>query len=121
MIGGTDIVFPVPGTAKVMDACVRVIVSRWPDARFENAVTGDRYERLGDVPLVCALLVYRNASAEAAWDNAVMYDVGEERNSMLYLIARSDDFTVVLDDPHTDEMRGILDEVRSKVMGKETP
>ena len=111
MIGGNDIVFPAVGDSAALEACARIVGRRWPNIRFEDAITGDKYQRLGDIPFgkVRELLAYPNAEAEAAWD-ADSPDSPE--NSMLYLIARPADITVVLDNPNTAEMRSILEAIR---------
>jgi hypothetical protein len=107
MIGGNDIVFPAVGDPASLEACARIVRRHWPDVRFEDAITGVKYERLDDIPfgMVRELLAYPDADAEAAWD-AESPDSAE--NSMLYLIVRPDDITVVLDNPDTAEMRSIL-------------
>jgi hypothetical protein len=111
MIRGNDIVFPAVGDAAALEGCARIVGRHWPNIRFEDAVTGDKYERLGDIPFrnVRELLAYPNAEAEAAWD-ADRPDSAE--NSMLYLIVRPEDITIVIDNPDTAEMRSILDAIR---------
>jgi hypothetical protein len=107
MIGGNDIVFPAVGDPASLEACARIVGRHWPDVRFEDAITGDKYRHLAEIPFgkVRELLVYPNADAEAAWDA----DSPESaENSMLCLIVRSEDLTVVLDNPDTAEMRAIL-------------
>ena len=110
MIGGNDIVFPAVGDAATLEACARIIQRRWPRVRFENAITGEKYAQLNDIPLaeLTELLAYPSAEAEAAWD-ADSPDSPE--NSMLYIIVREEDITVVLDNPHTAEMRSILEAI----------
>ena len=112
MIGGNDIVFPAVGDSAALGACARIVERHWPDIRFEDAITGDKYQRLGDIPLgrVRELLAYPNAGAEAAWD-ADSPDSPE--NSMLYLIVRAEDITVVIDNPHTSEMKSILNAIHN--------
>ena len=107
MIGGTDIVFPAVGDSAALEACARIVGRHWPHIRFEDAITGDKYQWLGEIPFgrVRELLAYLNTDAETAWD-ADSPDSAE--NSMLYLIVRPDDITVVLDNPDTAEMRSIL-------------
>ncbi|MEO6812230.1 MAG: hypothetical protein ABI353_24240 [Isosphaeraceae bacterium] len=111
MIGGSDIVFPAVGGPAALNACARIIQRLWPHARFENAVTGEKYAQLIDIPFVelTELLAYPNSEAEAAWDA----DSSESpENSMLYIIVRDEDVTVVLDNPETAEMRSILEAIR---------
>ena len=111
MIGGNDIVFPAVGDPAALEACARIVGRHWPNVRFEDAITGDKYRRLDDIPLdrVQELLAYPDADAEAAWD-ADCDDSAE--NSMMYLIARPEDITVVVDNPDTVEMRSILAAIR---------
>jgi hypothetical protein len=40
MIGGNDIVFGAVGGPASLEACARIIRRRWPNVRFEDAVTG---------------------------------------------------------------------------------
>ena len=116
MIGGNDIVFKAVDSAASLEACGRIIGKRWPLARFEDAVTGDKYSRLADVPfgLVKELLAYPSKEAEASWD-ADRPDSPE--NSMLYVIARENDITLVLDNPDTADMRYIVKGIRSMLWG----
>ncbi len=111
MIGGNDIVFPAVGDPASLEACARIIGRHWPNVRFEDAITGAKYQRLGDIPFgrVRELLAYPDADAEAAWD-ADHPDSAE--NSMLNVIVRPEDVTVVLDNPETAEMRSILNAMR---------
>ena len=110
MIGGNDIVFPAVGDPAALEACARIVARQWPDIRFEDAVTGDKFRQLSDIPFgrVRELLAYPNANAEAAWDADSPHS---PENSMLYLIVRPEDITVVLDNPDTAEMRSILDAI----------
>ena len=111
MIGGCDIVIPAVGDSAALEACARIIGRHWRDARFEDAVTGEKYQSLERVPLgkVSELLVYADAVAEAAWD-ADGLDSAE--NSMIYLIVRLREITIVVDDPATPEVSSILDSIR---------
>ncbi len=107
MIGGNDIVFPAVGDAAALEACARIVARHWPNVRFEDAITGEKYPRLGEIPFgkVRELLAYPNAEAEAAWDTD---SPDSAENSMLNLIVRPEDLTVVLDNPDTAEMQSIL-------------
>jgi hypothetical protein len=111
MIAGNDVVFSAVGDATALEGCARIVARHWRSARFEDAVTGEKYERPSDIPFgaVRELLAYINAEAEAAWD-ADSADSPE--NSMLYFIARPDDITVVVDNPDAAEMRSILEAIR---------
>jgi len=111
MIGGNDFVFGAVGDSASLEACARIIRRAWPGVRFEDLGTGEKYARLGDVPFgsVRELVAYPNKEAEAYWD-ADSPDSPE--NSMLYIIAREKDITVVLDNPHTAEMKLILEGIQ---------
>jgi hypothetical protein len=107
MTGGNDIVFPAVGDSATLEACARIVGRFWPEIRFEDAITGDKYQQLGDIPFgtVRELLVYPNEAAEAAWD-ADLPDSAE--NSMLCLIVRPEEITVVLDNPQSAQMQSML-------------
>lgn len=111
MIGGTDIVIPATGDAASLDACVRIIRRYWPQARFEDAVSGDKYSSFSDIPFgyVQELLAYPTAEAEAAWDAD---SPDSPPNSMLYLIRSPESITAVLDDPHAAGMRSLLESMQ---------
>ena len=111
MIGGNDIVIPAVGDSAALEACLRIVQRHWPHARFEDAITGDKYSRYGDIPLgrVREVLAYPDADAEAAWDTD---SPDSPPNSMLYLIASPNFITAVLDDPTAADMHSILESVR---------
>jgi hypothetical protein len=111
MIGGNDIVIPALGDAAALHACARIVLHHWPHARFEDAVSGDKYDGIADIPLgrVKELLAYPDAEAEAAWD-ADKPDSPE--NSMLYLILSDHCVTAVLDNPDAPVMHSILEAIR---------
>lgn len=112
MIGGTDIVMPAKGDAAALDACARVIGRHWPQARFEDAITGEKFRHYSEIPIgrLRELLAYPNAEAESKWD-ADSSD--SPPNSMLYIILSDESVTAVLDDASSDEMRSILDSMRA--------
>ena len=112
MIGGTDIVIPAVGDPATLDACVRIVQCYWSHARFENADTGEKYTRYGDIPFgrVSELFVYYDESAEAAWDAD---SPDSPPNSMLYLILSPNFVTAVLDDPNAGEMRAMIRSFRT--------
>jgi hypothetical protein len=63
MIGGTDVVIPTFAGPIALDARVRIIRRYWPQARFEDAITGEKYGDSGDLPIgsIRELFVYPNA------------------------------------------------------------
>ncbi len=108
MIGGNDIVIPAVGDSAALEACLRIVQRHWPHARFEDALTGDKYSRCGEIPLgrVREVLAYPDADAEAAWDAD---SPDSPPNSMLYLIVSPNFITAVLDDPTAADMHSILE------------
>src|SRR4051794_5569313 len=98
MIGGTDIVIPATGDDAAFEGCLRAILQHWPQATFEDAITGEKYGRYDDRPPghTKELFIYKDAAAEAAWD-ADKPD--SPTNSMVYLILSADSVTAVVDDP----------------------
>lgn len=114
MIGGKDIVIPATGDSTALDICARIVRCYWQQARFENALTGEKYQEYADIPLgmVQELLVYRDAQAECAWDTD---DANSPQNSMLYFLLSRDSVTVVVDDPNAPDMRSVLASLRDSL------
>lgn len=111
MIGGCDTVMPAPGGPACLDLCVRAVRAVWPQARFEDAESGDKYLDYARIPLgkVQHLLCYRDAASEAAWDADAPTDAG----GMVYLILGDHTVTAVTDDPASPDIRGILEGCRT--------
>lgn len=114
MIGGTDIVIPAKGDPEALDVCARLIREYWPAARFEDALTGEKFERYEELPFGCLreLLIYPNAVAEMAWDQG---DANAIANSMVYLILSPTCVTLVIDDLGTPQMQSMLESIRSSL------
>lgn len=111
MIGGTDIVFPTVGGSATLEAFARIVRRYWPEIRFEDAVTGDKYRNFRDIPFGSTreLLAYPDAESEAAWDAD---SPTSAENSMLYLILRAEDVTLVVDNPNTPQMQSMIGTIR---------
>jgi hypothetical protein len=114
VIGGTDIIIPSTGDAAALDICARIMRHYWVSARFEDAVTGDKYAQYAEIPFgsIGELLVYRDPESERAWDSD---DANTLANSMLYFIRSRNAMTVVVDDPDTAEMRSIVASLRAEL------
>lgn len=114
MIGGTDIAIPAAGGSATLDLCTRIVWQFWPQARFEDAVTGAKYQQYAEIPFASLreLLIYRDAQTESAWDAG---DANAPENSMLYLILAKSSITVVVDDPRTEAMRSIVESLRASL------
>lgn len=111
MIGGTDRVFDAVGDSASLEACIRIIRKKWPQARFENAETGEKYSTINDIPCgsVRELLVYSDATAEESWDHD---RPDSPRNSLISIFVRPTEVTIVVDDPESPEMTFILDGIQ---------
>ena len=118
MIGGKDILIPARGIPASLDACARVVQRQWPEARFEDAETGDKYSAYGELPLgrIRHLLAYPDTKAEALWDAD---SPDSPVNSMLYLILGKHSVTAVLDDPNVGEMPAILEGIKMMMVEME--
>lgn len=113
MIGGTDVALKTAGDPETVEAFVRVIRHVWPEARYEDAETGTRYARLGDIPFgqVKELLVYPD------WDAVQLWDEGRDapENSMIDLVRRDQDVTLVCDAPQRGTIQTILEGARGLI------
>lgn len=124
MIGGVDIKISTRSGPAALDASVRVIRSFWPRAVFENAETGEYYNRFDEIPFGCLgeIFVYKDKAARDLWeaDGAVP----EAANLMIHLIAENhappgeSALFIVMDDDATKEMQCVLGALRS-ILGAE--
>jgi hypothetical protein len=108
----TDVMIPATGEPVTLDGCVRIVQHHWPQARFEDPVTGKKYPSYRQIPIgrVRELLVYPDRQAETAWD---VGHLDAPANSMLHLIDSPPFITVVLDDPKAADMRSLLESIRA--------
>ena len=97
MIGGIDIAIPAQNVDSSLVAAVRAILQYWPRAVFENGTTGQRYNRLPDIPFgrLQEIFVYRDAPIADAWDAEGA--VPELYDTMVHLIADDGRITLVVD------------------------
>ena len=112
MIGGTDIVIPTGGGHAPLDICLRVIRRYWPEAVFEDALTGDRVERYESLPIgrLNEVLVYQNSRSAQEWD-----EKGADpslSNTMIHLLLGEKTLTTVVDNVGEPAMRGLLDAIQ---------
>jgi hypothetical protein len=112
MIGGIDIRIPTRAGPLSAEVAVRAIRQKWPAARFEDGLTGDRYDEFWQVPFceIEELFVYRDSRAADLWDAEGA--VPEAYNSMIHVIAGEGLLTLVIDE-EDGEMNSILAAVRS--------
>jgi hypothetical protein len=113
MIGGTDIVMPTRGGDVALDICIRVIRRYWPQAVFEDALTGRRVERYELLPIggLKEVLVYHNSAAAQEWD-----DKGADPslgNTMIHLLVGEGSVTAVIDNATDQAIQQLLQSLRS--------
>lgn len=112
MIGGIEIRIPTRAGLSSTTVSVRAIRQSWPNAIFENGLTGDHYEHFRQIPFarVEELFVYRNSDAARLWDAEGA--VPGAFNSMIHIIADQDMLTVVIDEEDA-EMDSVIAAIRS--------
>lgn len=110
MIGGIDIDLPTYGNSLALEIGVRAIRQIWSTAVFEDAETGDRYNRFWQIPFgsIKELFVYPDKESADAWDNEGA--IPSLSNKMIHLIADDEAITVVV-----DEKDAAMDEVVSSI------
>jgi hypothetical protein len=113
MIGGVDVVFETQvERAVALELCARLIMSRWPGAVLENALTTERYAGVAEIPFahVSELMVYRDQAAFESWQRLGADPANA--NTMVHLLAYEEgELTAVVDDPVALEMRALLEEM----------
>ena len=112
MIGGVDIQIATRSADFSVEASVRVIRQKWPNAVFEYGETGEPYEHFRQIPFsqLNEIFVYRDPEATRTWNAEGA--VPEVSNLLIHLIADEDMLTVVTD-KIDDEMVGIVAAIRS--------
>ena len=108
-IGGIDIL--VYGDI-ALDMATRLIVKQWPNAVYENAITGDFYDAYENVPFVKIkeLFVYKDKSIFDLWESNVdlCTVLASENNMMIYLLKGVDYLSLVCDE-RDDFINGIVE------------
>jgi hypothetical protein len=113
MIGGTDRVIPTKAGITALDVCVRVILREWPQAVFEDATSGVIYRTYDSLPFrdIKELFVYRDRDFAQRWDEHGA--TPELANTMVHLLGRPDDLTVVADSFASGSVRRILQSIEA--------
>ena len=115
MIGGTDIVIKRRGEDADLDRCLRAIRRYWPHAVFDDALTGDRYDRYELLPVgrLTETLVYQDGAKAMEWD-----EKGADpalTNTMIHLILSDKGITVVVDDAADQFIQRLLRSIKSSL------
>jgi hypothetical protein len=121
MIGGVDIVIPTGGSHAPLEICLRVIRRYWPQAVFEDALTGDQYDRYESLPMgrLKEVLVYQNSAAAKEWEEkGADLSLG---NTMIHLLLGEKTLTAVVDNPAEQTMRALLDSIQAALGSSNGP
>jgi len=108
LIGGTDVTIPTKAGATALDICLRAIRWEWPEAIFEDALTGKTFTDYSSMPLryLSELFIFRDRHIAREWENRGC-EPGLE-NTMIHLKLLDDSITLVVDDPSEKIMERIL-------------
>lgn len=113
-IGGVDTIFATlaePGNAAML--CLRAIRRFWPRAVTEDAETGEQFDlaQEGFLPeAISEFLVYRDPEAVAQWTE--LGAVPQLANTMIHLLVKDKEVTVVVDAPKAEPMWQVLESIR---------
>jgi hypothetical protein len=112
MIGGIDIRIPSRAGDLSVEVAARAIRQAWPNATFEDGLTGDRYDHFWDIPFgeTEELFVYRDPASAEIWDAEAA--TPDTSNRMVHIIADEGLITAVVDE-RTTEMEEIIAAIRS--------
>jgi hypothetical protein len=117
MIGGVDVVFNTQiSSAESLDLCTSLVAGRWPEAIFENAITGEQYAGYAAIPfgLVSELMIYRDRTAFESWQH--LGADPSNANTMVHLLAcEPGEITAVVDDPRAAEAEELLREMGDRL------
>lgn len=112
MIGGIDIELPTWASGSSLERAVLAIREFWPDAVFQEVLTGDRYDTFDQIPFAGKreIFVYRNPQVAKGWD--AKGAVPSLYNTMVHLITDPGYLTVVVD-KEDNFTRQLIDAIRS--------
>jgi hypothetical protein len=98
---------PTSAGPAALDACARIIQRYWPQASFQDAITGKNFRNYAELPIgrLRHLLVWRDDLGEVNGPDTFT-------SSRLHLIRSPDKITVILDGPSPSEMQPILDSIQ---------
>lgn len=115
MIGGQDIVIPTAAGACALDVCLRIIRRQWPQAVFEDALTGTVYEDYESIPVgrIQEIFAYQTKDAAKAWEDSGA--VPQLANSMVQVLLTKESLTLVVDDRSAPAIAGMIESIRSAV------
>jgi hypothetical protein len=97
MIGGIEIRLPTRGVTAPLEVAVRAIGQEWPDAVFENGISGERYDEFGQIPFgsIEEIFVYRDRDSADVWE--AHGAIPAVHNTMIHIISDDGLLTLVVD------------------------
>lgn len=107
MIGGVDIILStLTSPQNAISMSLGLIGRIWPDAVVEDADSGEK-SAIGDGALIpetmTDIFVYQNKEIAQKWDQ--LGAEPELAGTMIHVLARKDEVTVVVDDPKSEAAR----------------
>jgi hypothetical protein len=104
MIGGVDIIIPTEiSPLQQIIAASGAVLRIWPGAVFSH-VTAD-----------AEVFIYKNGIAKRAMDRLGV--VPELADTMIHVLAREGESTVVVDDPESEPIKTFLSDIRRRLSG----
>jgi hypothetical protein len=115
MIGGSDFVIPTLASGAAFDACLRTIRRHWPNAIFQDAISGAKVDRFDAVPIGrwMEMFAYRDAAAARDWDEYEL--IPELAGTMVHLTRSGSDITITVDDVPGPEIKRMVDNMQRAI------
>lgn len=116
MIGGEDFVIPTKAGAVALQRAVSQTTLFWPQAVFEDAESGERFDQESSIPFgKCReILAYKDQTLAARWDQLGADDSLVE--TMIHLLVSDKSLTIVVDADPSEQMKDFVKEVRENVL-----
>ncbi len=118
MIGGEDAIIKTFDLERssALDVCLQILMRYWRHSVVQSGVSAVVYIRYGAIPLgkEMELMVYRDNEAFKSWNE--FGALPNNRNTMVHVLAYSDDsLTVVSDDLNAADMKELLRNIRQAI------
>lgn len=119
MIGGEDSIIKTFDLERssALDVCLQILMRYWQHAVVQSGVSAIVYIRYSAIPFgkETELMVYRNNEAFESWNK--FGALPNNRNTMVHVLGYSNDsLTVVSDDLHAADMKGLLRDIRQAII-----
>lgn len=110
MIGGIEKDIETNAGDASIEVAIRAIRHEWPNALFEDALSGERFETFEQVPfgVTQEIFVYQDETAYDDWE--AMGAVPQLSNTMIHLIHDDGFLTIVF-----DKLDGTIDKIVSGI------